>query len=77
LPSQVGTAAENVPVPVSIVDVIGILQNNATRARRTGHVFIGATLIIGVCILLLFLYFTQFICRSIINKNKGDLPVSI
>jgi hypothetical protein len=59
LSSEVGTAAENVPLPVSIADVVGVLNSNATSARRTGHVFIVATIVIGACILLLFLYFTQ------------------
>jgi predicted PurR-regulated permease PerM len=42
-----------------VTSVSTLLEENARRSRRIGHVFIATTLIIGASILVLFLVYTQ------------------
>jgi predicted PurR-regulated permease PerM len=51
-------ASQNVKVN-NTVDVVSFLRRNSAHSRILGHVFIGASLVVGGAILVLFLIFTQ------------------
>ena len=51
-------------------DVVSFLRRNSARSRILGHVFIGASLVVGGAILILFLVFTQVSAEQGQNRIK-------